>query len=464
MAQKYQELSDKIVGLVGGKANVQFFTHCVTRLRFNVKDESAVKKDEIEKLPGVLGSQWQNGQYQIIIGQAVNDAYRLICEKNGFAVEKSVDEKLDDEKPAQKKGVKAVIDKIFDGISGSLTPLIPALIGCGMIKVILILMDMAGVPADSGTYQLLTFAGDAGFYFLPIMIGAFAAKKFGANPALGMVIGGLLIYPSFASGVSDGTAFNFLGIPVYGVSYSSTIFPIILCCAVMAPIEKFFAKHSPDILRSVLEPLLTIIVMIPLAYCVLGPIGSFLGTYLSTFVLWLYNTLGFIGVAAFAAVMPFVIMTGMHGAFVPYLMQMLTVDPLYEPIFFPALIISNIDQGIAALAVALKTKDTNLKSTGFSNCRGCHNLAKMKNDKNPDVAAFHAEFVKDTSVNCIECHKTAGHDYTGLNTQADADAVNAGKPRPSVAAEAAAAAAASAAASSEAAASDAAASSAVAAQ
>ena len=336
MAQKYQELSDKIVGLVGGKANVQFFTHCVTRLRFNVKDESAVKKDEIEKLPGVLGSQWQNGQYQIIIGQAVNDAYRLICEKNGFAVEKSVDEKLDDEKPAQKKGAKAVIDKIFDGISGSLTPLIPALIGCGMIKVILILMDMAGVPADSGTYQLLTFAGDAGFY------------------------------PSFASGVSDGTAFNFLGIPVYGVSYSSTIFPIILCCAVMAPIEKFFAKHSPDILRSVLEPLLTIIVMIPLAYCVLGPIGSFLGTYLSTFVLWLYNTLGFIGVAAFAAVMPFVIMTGMHGAFVPYLMQMLTVDPLYEPIFFPALIISNIDQGIAALAVALKAKDTNLKSTGFS--------------------------------------------------------------------------------------------------
>ena len=113
MAQKYQELSDKIVGLVGGKANVQFFTHCVTRLRFNVKDESAVKKDEIEKLPGVLGSQWQNGQYQIIIGQAVNDAYRLICEKNGFAVEKSVDEKLDDEKPAQKKGAKAVIDKIF---------------------------------------------------------------------------------------------------------------------------------------------------------------------------------------------------------------------------------------------------------------------------------------------------------------------------------------------------------------
>jgi len=365
MNQKYQDLSERIVDLVGGKDNVQFFTHCVTRLRFNVKDQSKVDKDAIEKLGGVLGSQWQNGQYQVIIGQAVGDVYRAICEKYGFAVENAVEEKLDG--PAGgAKGVKGVVDKIFDGISGSLTPLIPALIGCGMIKVLLIFMDMAGIPADNATYQLLSFAGDAGFYFLPIMIGAFAAKKFGANMALGMVIGGMLIHPNFAGGVAAGTAYNFFGIPVYGVAYSSTIFPIILCCAVMAPIEKFFAKHSPDILRSVLEPLLTILVMIPLAYCVLGPVGSFLGTYLSTFVLWLYNTLGFIGVALFAAVMPFVVMTGMHGAFVPYLMQMLTVSPLYEPIFFPALIISNIDQGIAALAVACKAKDNNLRSTGFS--------------------------------------------------------------------------------------------------
>ena len=115
-----------------------------------------------------------------------------------------------------------------------------------------------------------------------------------------------------------------------------------------------------------LEPLVTIIIMIPLALCLLGPVGSYLGQYLSAFVLWVYNTIGFVGVALFAAIMPFVVMTGMHGAFVPYLMQMLTVSPLYEPIFFPALIISNINQGISALAVAVKTKDKNLKSTGLS--------------------------------------------------------------------------------------------------
>lgn len=367
MVSKYEMLADNIVDYVGGKENIQFFTHCVTRLRFNVKDQSVVKMDLIEKIPGVLGSQWQNGQLQVIIGQSVADAYKLVCEKNDLSIQKGVDETIEeDSKTTEKKGVKDIVDAIFNGISGSLSPLIPALIGCGMIKVILILLDMAGVPADNSTVQLLTFAGDAGFYFLPIMIGAFSAKKFGANPALGMVIGGLLVYPSFAAGVGAGTSYNFLGVPVYGVTYSSTIFPIILCCAVMAPIEKTVAKYSPEILRSVLEPLVTIIIMIPLALCLLGPVGSYLGQYLSTFVLWIYNTIGFVGVALFAAIMPFVIMTGMHGAFVPYLMQMLTVSPLYEPIFFPALIISNINQGVSALAVALKTKDKNLKSTGLS--------------------------------------------------------------------------------------------------
>lgn len=365
MASKYEGLVNGIVDYVGGKENIEFFTHCVTRLRFNVKDQSLVKKEEIEKANGVLGVQWQNGQLQIIIGQSVADVYKSICDKYGLAQEKAVNESLDEE-TTKVKGFKGVVDYIFNGISGSLTPLIPALIGCGMIKVILILLDMAGVPADSSTIQLLTFAGDAGFYFLPIMIGAFSAKKFGANMALGMVIGGILMYPTFSANVGAGVAYDFLGLPVGAVSYASTIFPIILCCAVMAPIEKCISKYSPEILRSVLEPLCTIVIMIPLALCVLGPIGSFLGTYLSSFVLWVYNTVGFVGVALFAAIMPFVIMTGMHGAFVPYLMQMLTVSPLYEPIFFPALIISNINQGISALAVALKTKDKNIKSTGLS--------------------------------------------------------------------------------------------------
>ena len=157
MAKNYDVLADSVVELIGGKDNVRFFTHCVTRLRFNVKDRSIVKMDEIKDLPGVAGAQWSGEQLQIIIGQDVGSVYELICKKHGFASEKAVEADDADAAP-QQKGVKAVVNKIFDGISGSLTPLIPALIGCGMIKVILILLDMAGVPADNGTYQLLTFA------------------------------------------------------------------------------------------------------------------------------------------------------------------------------------------------------------------------------------------------------------------------------------------------------------------
>lgn len=368
MADKYDQLINNIVDNMGGKENITFFTHCVTRLRFNVKDKSLVKDKEIEQYPGVLGDQWQNGQFQVIIGQNVGDVYDQIAKKYGFEKADVVDENLDNDLPnkPEKKNFKWFINKIFDGLSGSLTPLIPALIGCGMIKIILILMDFANVPKTMGVYEFLSFAGDAGFYFLPIMVGAFAAKKFGANMSVGMVLGGMLIYPDFVKLVASGKPMTLLHMPVYGATYTSTIFPVILAVAVAAPIERFFAKHSPAILRSVLEPLLTILVMIPLTYVVLGPIGSYLGQYLSAAVLWIYHTIGFVGVGLFACIMPFVVMTGMHGAFMPYLMQMLSTGPKYEPIFFPALIISNIDQGIAALVVGIKNKNAKVKSVGFS--------------------------------------------------------------------------------------------------
>ena len=354
--EKYAELADKVLELVGGKDNIEFFTHCVTRLRFVLKDQSMAKVDEIEKIKGVLGCQWQSGQLQIIIGQSVGDAYQLICEKGGLAMEKPV-EMDEGDVPQEKKKLtlRGAVSSVLDAISGCLTPAIPLLIGCGMIKVILMILEAAGLlAAESTTYTLLSAVGDAGFYFLPVIVGGNAAKKFGAN-----------IYPTFVDGVSAGTAFTLFGLPVYGASYTSTIFPVILCVWVMAPIEKFFAKHSPDSLRSIIEPLCTLIVMIPLSFCILAPAGAFLGTYVSEFMLWLYDAIGFIGVALLAALMPFIIMTGMHSAFVPYLLQMFSTVGA-ESIFYPALVISNVDQGAAALAVALKTKDKDIRSTSLS--------------------------------------------------------------------------------------------------
>lgn len=358
--ERYEDLANSVIDLVGGKDNITFFTHCVTRLRFNVKDKSAVKKEDIEKIQGVMGCQWSGNQLQIIIGQAVGDAYQLICKKTGLESQESVNENLDGGKK------KFSINAIFDGISGCITPLIPVLIGAGFIKIIILLGELSGLlTAGGATHTVLTFVGDAGFYFLPVFVGATAAKKFGANMGLGMLMGAIFIHPSFISAITEGTALTVYGIPVYATSYTSTIFPVLITVWVMAPIERFFAKHSPDAIRSITEPLFTLIVMLPLALCGLGPIGAFLGTYLSEGIIWLYNTTGFLGVAVLSAVLPWLVMTGMHSALAPYALNSFATIG-YEPIVATANIISNINQGAACAAVAVKTKDENLKSTAAS--------------------------------------------------------------------------------------------------
>lgn len=359
-AQRYAELADKVVELLGGKDNISFFTHCVTRLRFNVKDKSIVNVQGIESIEGVLGCQWVGDQLQIIIGQSVGDAYNLIAEKTGLAKQSAVDENLND---GEKKSFS--INTIFDAISGSITPLVPVLIGAGFVKIVLLLLGQFDVlaPGDP-TYTVLSFAGDAGFYFLPVYIGGMAAKKFGANQGLGMLLGAMLIHPDFIAAVSAGEPINVFGLPIYPASYSSSIIPAILTAAVMAPVEKFFARISPDSIRSITEPFFTLVVMIPLTLCALAPLGSFLGTYISQAILWLYNTTGFFGVAVFAALCPWLVMTGMHSSLMPYMIE--TVAAGSEHIVLPGMIISNVNQGVACAAVAVKTKSKQLRSTAIS--------------------------------------------------------------------------------------------------
>lgn len=356
-ADRYNELAENIVGLLGGKDNIAFFTHCVTRLRFNVKDKSLVRKPEIEKLGGVMGCQWVGDQLQVIIGQAVSDAYALIAEKNGLETQDAVDEDLGDSRK------KFSVASVFDAISGCITPIIPVFIGAGFIKIIVLLITQFSLlPAECGTMQVFTFVGDAGFYFLPVYVGAFAAKKFGANQALGMLMGAIFIHPSFIQTVTDGTPLDIYGLPIYAASYTSSVVPALLCVWVMSYVEKFFARHSPDAVRSITEPLFTLLVMLPVALCALGPIGAFVGTFIAEAIMWLYNTTGFFGVAVLSALFPWLVMTGMHSALTPYLLNSLATLG-YEAVVVTANVIANINQGAACAAVAFKTKDDeNLRS------------------------------------------------------------------------------------------------------
>lgn len=358
--EKFENLANKVLESVGGKENISFFTHCVTRLRFNLKDQSKVDTDAIEALPEVIGTRWQSGQLQIIIGQDVADAYKLICDKAGIEAQASVSENIEGKKE------KFNIGKVFEAISACLTPLLPLLIGAGMIKIIVLLGEQTGLaPIGSGTHTVLSFVGDAGFYYLPIFVSATTARKFGANMGLGLLVGAMLVHPTFVSSIAEGVELSVFGLPIHSASYGSTIFPVIMAVFVMSYIEKFFTKISPNAIRSISVPLLTLLVMIPLTLCLIAPIGSIIGVYFSEAIVWLYETTGFFGIAILSALFPFAVMTGMHAAFAPFMVQSLATLG-FEPVVTGAIVVSNLAQGAASAAVAFKSKNIELRSTAAS--------------------------------------------------------------------------------------------------
>lgn len=357
---KYSDIADNVVDLLGGKDNIVFFTHCVTRLRFNVKDKASVKKDEIEKLDKVVGTQWSGEQFQIIIGQDVGTAYNEVRQSTGLTGDGEVPA---DDIPKKKFSFMTVMDYI----AGSITPLIPLLIGGGMLKVLLLIFQITGVlTTKSPSYVVLNFIGDAAFYFLPVFVGAMAAKKFGTNQGLGMLIGAMLIDPNFVSAVSSGKSLSLIGIPVFSGSYGNMIFPSILAIWIMSYVEKAFTRWTPDSLKSLVVPFGTLLIMAPLTLWLLAPAGSFIGNYLIKFILWFYQTTRFLGVAVLSAAFPWIVMTGMHSAFMPYLVQAFA-SVGNDPLILVANFVSNLDQGAAALAVGVKTHhNEKLRSTAFT--------------------------------------------------------------------------------------------------
>lgn len=349
--------ADHIIESMGGKENISFFTHCLTRLRFNVKDRSAVDEQSIEREGNVVGSKWAGGQFQVIVGQNVIEAYDCITKK--------IDSNTSNVNTVSETKIRFSWAAIFDAFAGCFTPLLPLLIAAGMIRtVVLIAIQLGILSTTNGTYLTLNTISDAGFYFLPIFVGATSARKFGANMGLGMLVGAMLLHPQFIESLSKGEL-SFFNLPIYTASYSYTVFPTIMAVFIMSKVEKIISTRSPLLLRSVLEPVGTILIMIPLTLLLIGPLGTFLGNYVTEGIIFLYQTFSFFGVAILAAVWPLLVLTGMHSAIVPYQMQSLAVLG-YEPIALTAIIISNFNQGAASIAVAVKTKNFNLKSSAIS--------------------------------------------------------------------------------------------------
>ncbi|MDO5410558.1 MAG: beta-glucoside-specific PTS transporter subunit IIABC [Lachnospiraceae bacterium] len=350
MKKDYGKAVDTMIAALGGKDNITRVFHCMTRLRFYVKDRSKINEDAIKKISGISGVNWHQDQFQVIAGNEVNEMYRAL-EQKGIPT----DEGSSSEKKSQ-SGFNAVIDTV----TGCMTPMIPALTAAGMVKVVLTLLSYFKILTDaSSTYQVLNFIGDVAFYFMPVLIAANAAKIFKVNQALALIIAGVFLHPNFVAMVSAEAPITFIGLPVTKVGYSYSVIPVILMVWIMSYIEKLVDRITPRIVKLILNPTLVILISAPIALIVVGPLGSIIGNGLAVVIDFLSAKLGFVIVGILAATFPFIVMTGMHHALTPIGLNAIATGQ--DKLIFVSQVCANLAQSGASLAVAVRSKDKNMK-------------------------------------------------------------------------------------------------------
>ncbi|HEP1786131.1 TPA: PTS glucose transporter subunit IIA [Streptococcus suis] len=351
---KYKNTALAILEAVGGEKNVLRATHCVTRLRLELKDENIVSDERVKSISGVIGIMKKNGQYQIILGNDVANYYKEFTALGKF-----------DSDSVQQVKKANVLEQVIEYIAGSMTPLIPAMLGGGMIKVLVIVLPMLGLlKADSQSISFLAFFGDAPYHFMPIFLAYSASQKLKVTPALAMSVAGILLHPNFVQMVSSGDPLHFLGAPVTPASYGSSVIPILIMVWLMKYIEAVFNKVTPAVTKSFLQPTLVLLVSGFIALVLVGPLGVIVGEGLSQLVEQMHGVAGWLTLAVLGAIMPFIVMTGMHWAFAPIFLAASIATP--DVLILPAMLGSNLAQGAASMAVAFKSKNSNTKQIAFA--------------------------------------------------------------------------------------------------
>ena len=355
MADKNKIIAEQVLEAVGGSANIVSVTHCMTRLRFVLKDQSVPNKKEVESIKGVMGVNVVGGQYQVIIGNSVGNVYKELVAISGISDETA------DFKDEENKNP---IVKALDFIAGCMTPLFTAIIAGGLIKVLLVIFGptLLGVlSAESDTYILLNALGDAPFYFLPVLVAFTASKKLNCNSFLAVMVASVLIYPDVISLLVTDQATSLFGvIPVVHGSYASSIIPAMLSTILLKYVEMGVDKIVPEWSKNFLKPLLIVLITAPITLCALAPLGLMVGNVLQTVINTIYGFAPWLAMTIFAAAMPFIVMTGMHWAFVPATLMSLA-NPGFDLLLLPAMLASNIAQAGATFGVAAKTKDSDLR-------------------------------------------------------------------------------------------------------
>lgn len=366
---QYQKLNDDILKNIGGKENIGSVTHCMTRLRFKLKDESKASTSEIKKIAGVVTVVQSGGQYQIVIGNHVSEVYKELLEMSGIQNASSEDSV----KP------KGALNIFIDVVSGIFTPVINVLMAAGMIKGVLALLAAFNViDKASGTYLILNATGDGLFYFFPLFLGYTGSKKFGGKPFIGMAIGAALVYPTIAAANSGGQALftlfqgsaiespvrvTFLGIPVILMNYTSSVIPIIGATYLASKIEFFFSKVLPRAIRSFFVSFLTLIITVPLVFLIVGPITTWVGLLLGQGLSAANDFSPIIAGTLIGGFWQVFIMFGLHWGFVPIALNN------YATLGYDVVMMAGLATPLAmagvTLAIFVKTKNKKLKEIAF---------------------------------------------------------------------------------------------------
>lgn len=342
MATDNKQIAQDVLDAVGGPGNVETATNCMTRLRLTVKDQSKVDMDQLGKVKGTLGAQWSGTQLQVIVGQNVPKVLDEFIALSGASRGEEVDENLDADidAPKEKLTLGRIGNIILDYLSGSMSPLIPLLMAGGLFRTIGVLIgpDLLGlVSEESALYNFFyNILYDATFYFLPIYLGYSAAKKLGASPVLGMLLGGVLISPDIIEAASADENISVYGISIAAADYSSTVLPIILSVPVLWWVEKQIKKIMPDTLSTVFTPFCTMAIVIPIALIILGPIGNALGNVIANALFGLADYGGIallIVMAILGAFWQLFVVAGMHLPVI-LLAQVQIVAAGYDPFVF----------------------------------------------------------------------------------------------------------------------------------
>lgn len=351
--QTNRELALKILDLVGGEKNVQSVVHCATRLRFKLKDESLAQTDVLNNMEGVIQVVQSGGQYQVVIGSHVRDVYQELVGATGLGEGTDVEESTSD---------KNIFNKFVDIISSVFTPFLGALAGIGVLKGFLTLATVMNlISIESGTYQIFLAASDGFMQFLPMALAFTAAKKFKTDPFISLAISAALVYPEITANATTGLL-NFFGLPVImgPTGYMQTVIPIILFVWVQSYIEKLAKKISPNFLQLILVPLLTILIMVPLTFVVIGPIGTIFGSILGKGYDAIFGFSPIVAGLVMGGLWQVFVMFGMHWGFIPIALNNLTINN-YDTMT-PMLLGAVLAQAGASLAVALRTKSEKRKT------------------------------------------------------------------------------------------------------